>query len=445
MRVCRHHVTGEELFVRQLWELRISTLTDFSSPTTVLSKPLSVQYLRRSNQQVEPARLTLSLYGTFYKHWRRKDRNALERFITTAFVDLLRRLGEHHRELVEQLVLDVFAGAVRTTSSPSAVKSLKSVGKRLKSGGRLEWRTEEAMPVQSHKPRYPDICLYVDGLPLMVIENKITARFTTEQLQTYGQWLAAEVNGGGAALVLLTHATAPPTTFLEDESERQYGVALRSVCSWLEIWEWLGKISDLLRKDPIGDPLARELLREFYSFLGEQHMNGITKRDIAVLQTTLRGGVVHKVKPFFDMVREELKSRVPLRSSNYHFERVNDADLWDAPTGYAVYDWCYLKPKKQWYLGWGLTGSATDFFGTPHHDSDGLLAFVYIGAGSAKRTPLNGISTKYKQLLGGSKWIFFDDGSLAKEKQAAELAKDSAGFTQAFINWTAESLNLNNS
>lgn len=108
-------------------------------------------------------------------------------------------------------------------------------------------------------------------------------------------------------------------------------------------------------------------------------MDGFTNRDIEVLRTTLAAGVVPKVKPFFDMVRQELNSRIPLLVRNYSFERFKEADLWDAPAGHAIYDWCYLKPEQKWYLSWGLTGNAREFFGLSHSDSAGMLAFVYIG------------------------------------------------------------------
>ena len=183
----------------------------------------------------------------------------------------------------------------------------------------------------------------------------------------------------------------------------------------------------------------RELAGQFQAFLEGRHMNGLTKTDLKILQTTLAGGVVPKVEPFFDMVRKELDSQLLSGLRDYEF-KVREKERWEKPSGHTIWDWCYFMPEPKLYLGWGLTGDAEDFFGASLRDSSDLLAFVYIGAMSEMAVPSERLPDGYKQSLRASQWKFLDGGALTKTQHAAELATKPEGFTQAFIKWTAESL-----
>lgn len=107
--------------------------------------------------------------------------------------------------------------------------------RRINSAESFEWAPEVPIRIQA-EAGCVDIYLSLDNAPVLVVENKITADVPEGQLEKYGGWLA---NNGvsDAALVLLTHSTAPPVEFLEPGKQKRYGVHLRSVCSWLEVYE----------------------------------------------------------------------------------------------------------------------------------------------------------------------------------------------------------------
>jgi hypothetical protein len=88
--------------------------------------------------------------------------------------------------------------------------------------------------------------------PLMVIECKIGADFTSGsvtndgqvdkvvlgQLQLYDRWLVEECKSAGA-IVLLTHLVDPPLDFLDVRSN--YRTPLRSVKRWAQLFDWMTK------------------------------------------------------------------------------------------------------------------------------------------------------------------------------------------------------------
>jgi hypothetical protein len=342
----------------------------------------------------------MSLYSTFYKstfykHWNRNDRSALEPFLTRGLTDLLSQLTNSDPHLARRFVIDVLLAPAGRTSGKSPDICLKRLSQRLQLSDDLRWTAEETAALKKVKIR-PDIFLQQHGAPAVVVENKVSANFTDGQLEKYGELLASKYHGEknpGAALVLLTHATSPPVDFLDSAATNRYGIPLRSICTWMEVYEWLG------RQSPT-DPVTRYLMQEFCIFLEERNLNGITKSDTAVLATILSHGVVPKIEPFFDMVRKKVQPG--LTRLRYRFEP--KVDVWDSTEGYAIWDWCYFRPKNpDWYIGWGLTVGG-DFFGATLEKS--LMAFVHVGPGAegATRLPLDVLTPNFKASLRESGW-----------------------------------------
>jgi hypothetical protein len=177
-------------------------------------------------------------------------------------------------------------------------------------------------------------------------------------------------------------------------------------------------------------------MQEFCIFLEERNLNGITKSDTAVLATILSHGVVPKIEPFFDMVRKKVQPG--LTRLRYRFEP--KVDVWDSTEGYAIWDWCYFRPKNpDWYIGWGLTVGG-DFFGATLEKS--LMAFVHVGPGAegATRLPLDVLTPNFKASLRESGWKFLEDGTCLKVETASKLASAPAGLTQTFIQWLDQPL-----
>jgi hypothetical protein len=152
----------------------------------------------------------MSLHGTFWQHWRQKDSEAFERFLTRAFVDLLQRLSnsDRGRHMVRDLIIKVLLASPRRTVGKTENEAWERFRRRINSAESFEWAPEVPIRIQA-EAGCVDIYLSLDNAPVLVVENKITADVPEGQLEKYGGWLA---NNGvsDAALVLLTHSTAPP-------------------------------------------------------------------------------------------------------------------------------------------------------------------------------------------------------------------------------------------
>ncbi len=325
---------------------------------------------------------------------------------------------------------DVLLSPAARTSGKSPDICFGRLSKRLQLSNDLTWAAEETATIEKIKKR-PDIFLRQHDSPAVVVENKVSAGFTDGQLEYYGKWLANQnpARNPGAALVLLTHATSPPEDFLDPVAKSPYKIPLRSVCTWMEVYEWLG------RQSPT-DPVTRHLMQEFCIFLEERNLNGITKGDTAVLATILSHGVVPKIEPLFDMVRNKVQPR--LQRLGYRFEP--KIDVWDSTGGYAIWDWCYFRPKNpDWYIGWGLTVGG-DFFGATLEKS--LMAFVHVGPGAegAPKLPVDVLPLSFKASLRKSGWKFLEDGSCLKVEMASKLASAPSGLTQTFMHWLDQPL-----
>jgi hypothetical protein len=133
------------------------------------------------------------------------------------------------------------------------------------------------MPNSSVQKR-PDIILYADDKPLLVIENKIDAAFTSAantearpshsakgmQLEDYQAWLRSQSQHG--IVVLLTHLTPPPT---RDDAPHIDFMRL-SVIRWSALYKYLVKDGGPHWRNATPD--ASTLVNEFTKFLKECDM-----------------------------------------------------------------------------------------------------------------------------------------------------------------------------
>ena len=124
----------------------------------------------------------------------------------------------------------------------------------------------------------PDLAIFVGSDPVCIVEVKIDAPLGENQLEGYGQWLAARAdNRYRPALVLLTHRTPAPPGFI-DRNIGAFGVELRSVASWNRVAEWFGEFR--LDRADVGEPL-KSLAGEFTQFLREDAMATLDDAAIA--------------------------------------------------------------------------------------------------------------------------------------------------------------------
>jgi hypothetical protein len=201
-----------------------------------------------------------TLYGRLSKYRSTDIRQQKEDFLTEALCDLLNRW-----KVAE---VNQFIGEVLGLNGSDSSKAIE----------RVIWETQ-----QTGSESRPDLVGYVDGAPLVAIENKVDAQFTVKQLVGHGKWVHHESDGKGA-LVCLTARHSPPLDFLDSSSGR-YKVAhdRRILCSWSQVQSWLHNHSDL------------ELASEFAQFLKDEGMDPITSADFKHLKGYLENELARKV------------------------------------------------------------------------------------------------------------------------------------------------------
>ncbi len=82
--------------------------------------------------------------------------------------------------------------------------------------------------------------------------------------------------------------------------------------------------------------------------------------------------------------------------------------------------------ETDWYVSWGLTGNAKEFFEIPNVQNS-LLAFVYV------RIPRDQLDKSSRAFLGKSGWTLSQKGDCWKTADAVTFGANPAGFTQALF------------
>lgn len=186
-----------------------------------------------------------SLYTRLFKYSPREGYLPLENFLTECLCDFLDRLTVFDRQASELFIFEILCG-------PNLPPELRIAISRATI---LQWKTQRRITVAGDQG-IVDLWLAADNNPVLIIENKINAGFTSHrasdgaedpdgdwdeglgQLDFYEKYLRAK--GGASALILLTYRTEAPGNFnTSGSSLRQSGTVFRRVRRWTEIYKWL--------------------------------------------------------------------------------------------------------------------------------------------------------------------------------------------------------------
>ena len=201
------------------------------------------------------ARMSASLYSSLFTYRPRLGRAPLEDFLSAALADLLNRLPpDTHARFVGDVLLPEAAQAAWSDFAMAA--PLRN----------MQWETQVRIAGGNG---IMDMVLSVDGLPAVVVENKVGAVVRAHaapessggtegegadeddmpapdtadgnQLRTYGKWLACQCAASRwpGALVLLTHVSPAPA----DYGSSDYGVPLLGVCRWRRVRTWAREVA----------------------------------------------------------------------------------------------------------------------------------------------------------------------------------------------------------
>ena len=301
----------------------------------------------------------MSLYEKLFKYAPSSNRTPLENFLTEALCDILERLRTVDSDAALDLLVQVFLG---NRGSPAFRRTLEDASK-------FFWITQVRIKV-GRQFGYLDLCLFVDGKPLVAIENKVAAGFTEHtlmgegetkaisQMMLYDQWLCTKNPDG--ALVLLTHFTEGPEGFAERSPTANishlFRAPVRNKCLWTTVYGWLAQWRNLVtEQDDIEIASLRKLVGEFLGFLEERKMAPISIRagDLNVIGSWLEQDVWRKARQVLEETRNIAVPIVPLAYGKpKSFPVTYLAGQYD-----LLWDWTYCFEKElKWYVGWGLCG-----------------------------------------------------------------------------------------
>lgn len=309
-----------------------------------------------------------SLFNRLFWYRERQGHAPYENMLSEMLVALLERLPRSRMS-------DFVAHALLPDSAVDQWR------RSLAKWSRVEWLTEVSMTCGR-----ADIVLVADGVPVLVIENKVgsglrlharrgaaaeaddsamisdseTEREVVRaegeleevrtQLHTYAEWLAKKcadpsTQGWPGALVLLTHNCPAPAHF-SDGAPGSYAIKWRRLSQWHEVAAWLLKVSNPnnSNSDPDGGDTRLGwivLAREMADFLKERKMaeNRMVKSDlewVALRMAEGESGFSERAKSTLTIVIQKIASDVPTLEWD-RFDGEFDED------SQALWGWGYLK------------------------------------------------------------------------------------------------------
>lgn len=213
-----------------------------------------------------------SLYSRLFRYKAGPDREPLEDFLSEALADLFTRMPKD--DLAEFL-----RWAFHESTKP--IDWSHVVRKDVK------WVTQEILP-----GGIADMVLYLDGKPVLVIENKTWSGFQdhsrekeeANQLTTYCKWLAAVAPcRSDCAILLITGTTSAPEGFHGDGN---YEIAVRGQITWAAVGRWLGS---RLPPEGMASPTWLELASDLIAFLKEKKLSSeiFTTADLSAANLML--------------------------------------------------------------------------------------------------------------------------------------------------------------
>ena len=174
----------------------------------------------------------MSLYSRLF--WRAPSamKETKENFLSEALGDLLTRLSQPEaRQFIENILLK----SIRHQSWVAQFM-LGLDGKQ------LVWETQYRIiaPNKSFDRRKPDLVLFADRCPMLVVEAKVDAATDEDQLQAYGSWLAHEARAScrhTAVVLLLDRGREPECAGLQ--SITGSGLQHIGFVRWSDVRIWL--------------------------------------------------------------------------------------------------------------------------------------------------------------------------------------------------------------
>jgi hypothetical protein len=387
------------------------------------------------------------IYARLFRYTARADFEPLENFLTESLGDLLERMTTADRGLLGSFISEVLCG-------PKIPDYLKA---RIRDASRLEWRTQTMIRCEGELG-YLDLCLIADGELTLIVENKISADFTTHsavsnemeieedneaqtesQLDFYKKHLKRQSKP--TALVLLTHQTESPSSFaLRQGFYEGDNTVFESVCRWSVVHRWFKEadsLYDISHTTGVERGALKVLAQEFCTFLEKQQMNAIELKpeDIEPMKEFFSSDMPRKIHELFLSLRTAIRS-LPELDSQSGFPakstlRVKDGLIWD---------WFYCFDRQlKWFISWGIS-TRNGLAGLYALEFDAPLSVFALIGSEREDIPLTPDQVTSAQRAG---WLVYKTrrGSrLVKRSDPEVFFKVSEGVKPSFEKWTINAI-----
>ena len=356
------------------------------------------------------------------------SRETREDFLTEIIAELLRQLMKSDHAALTSLLQDVLLGKATDSDRVSSF-----VNRLADPDVEIEVFTQR--PITGM--RRPDIVMRCRGKDFCIIENKLAAPFTNNQLADYDKFLIEQqpdteqqdtLPAPNPALILITQYTGPPEGFLESSGD--YGTGVRSVAYWWQIADWIDQ--RLAQQDSVGSEWRhiayqlRELMVEW-----KMTVKDLSLDDLAALRLFLASGTKYRIESAFSEIRRHFNLG---HQNPYRFK--NNYPKWEKD--YPVYlDWIEGN-QGDFSFGWGVVFESEQqpYFDGPMKpavpEQDLTICYLHVGTDFS-----NDYIGKHKgwhvpQSL-DEKWIY-------RCRDMRELVSSPNGFTASMADWVDESL-----
>lgn len=353
-----------------------------------------------------------------------------EDFLTEALGDLL-----SHMPTVQQI--SFVEGLLLKNISDSEWKLQFIEGL---AGKILYWETQHiisgsVLPNKGRVPGFygkrPDVVLFADGRPVLVIEAKVDAPATEDQVERYGQWLRCEQLMPvtmTAVVLLLTKISRAPRLFKVGGDTCCSNDQRMSVITWNDLYEWLSESS---RVEDQGLNNCRSLSTEFRNFLLE-----VEVAESQVTNSPANSEHIQATQNFFS-VRGHLASVINSVGDEI-CKQLAKAHIYGSPKAILLDErrntyWSYLPNTNGAYVGWGFYFPSQGDTWSNCRSCEVGSSYLFLCIESDQN-----LSSRFRRISRLPEgWNIVKDETLIRLHLLTPQVSDEGDFSQVAVNWAA--------
>jgi hypothetical protein len=310
-------------------------------------------------------------------------------------------------------------------------------------GKNIRWKTQHYIESGDEllNGKIPDLVLFADEHPVLVIEAKVDAIAYEEQLQDYASWLGqAGVATRPKAVVLLHRDQRPLPPCLTSANITGPQSQQMGEVRWIEVRKWL--------LDATTAPEGSDVPVELWSGLGQELATfmleiNVVKRSAAGSPASLEDMQAAQsffaIRSRFDVILDTVNDEISdIRSVISPNQTPTQAAIDKNRNVIWSWVWLTVPPAVKWYAAWGFyfPTPGDHWSDVPGIQSEGSQFFVSIESEGDIRKALT--STNPPRLPDG--WKPWPRKGLVKTLPVHESVMQSSELSAHMARWTAASL-----